>query len=278
METQSPWTSKCRSLTKVTARLLVSFLAVSTTTPVAASRGHSLFEAREQSPLLPYIPFDPPVRPDPPNTAPGEHVFSLRHIFHHGTYVYPKLHRRLDVKAEQARLKTEDGDDEQRTSGLRARSGATNIQRLSDRKVDTVLPLLSAARLEGRPPALPVSAWTTEEVSSPNVTDRETIISLALMSANAYEPVAGEGEWEDVKHGFNYSDSFGWAENGLRGHIFADENNSTIVIAIKGTSVFQWQSSMEQGQRPMTKKMTTCSSAAAAAKAVITYGVKSAIV
>lgn len=35
---------------------------------------------------------------------------------------------------------------------------------------------------------------------------------------------------------------------------------------------------MEQGQRPMTKKTTICSSAAAAAKAVITYGVKSAIV
>ena len=203
---------------------------------MAASRGNSFFAAKEQSPLLPYIPFDPPIRPDPPNAAPREHVFSLRHIFHHGTYVYPELHRRLDVKPEQACLRTKSGDDEQQTSGLHARSGPTNIQRLSDRKVETVLPLLSAARLEGRPPTLPVSAWTTDKVAGPNVTDRETIISLALMSANAYEPVAGEGEWEDVKHGYNYSDSFGWAENGLRGHIFADENNSTIVIAIKGTS------------------------------------------
>ena len=32
------------------------------------------------------------------------------------------------------------------------------------------------------------------------------------------------------------SDSFGWLENGIRGHVFADETNSTIVIAIKGTS------------------------------------------
>ena len=234
MDLQSPSTSKCRSLAKVTAQLLVSFLAVSTTSPVAAS--NSLFEAKEQSPLLPYIPFDPPVSPENPNTAPREHLFSLRHVFHHGTYVYPKLHRRLDVNPEQALLRNEDGNDEQRTSGLRARSSPTNIRRLSDRRVDTVLPLLSAARLEGRPPTLPPSAWTTEEVLGPNITDRETIISLALMAANAYEPVPGEGEWEDVKHGYNYSDSFGWAEDGIRGHIFADENNSTIVIAIKGTS------------------------------------------
>lgn len=229
MNFQSPSTGKCRCLAEITARLLVSLLAVSTISPVAASK--SL-----QSPLLPFIPFDPPVSPDNPSTAPREHVFSLRHVFHHGTYVYPKLHRRLDVNLEQALLRNEDGNDEQRTSGLRARSGPTNIQRLSDRRVDTVLPLLSAARLEGRPPIMPPSAWTIEEVLGPNVTDRDTIISLALMSANAYEPVPGEGEWEDVKHGYNYSDSFGWEEDGLRGHIFADENNSTIVVAIKGTS------------------------------------------
>ena len=234
MDLQSPLTGKCRSLVKVTTRLLLSFLAVSTTSPVAAS--NSLFEAKEQSPLLPYIPFDPPLSPENPTTAPREHVFSLRHVFHHGTYIYPKLHRRLDVNPEQALLRNNDENNEQRPSGLRVRSGPTNIQRLSDRKVDTVLPLLTAARLQGRPPVLSPSAWTTDEVLGPNITDRETIISLALMSANAYDPVPGEGGWEDVKHGYNYSDSFGWAEDGLRGHIFADENNSTIVIAIKGTS------------------------------------------
>lgn len=32
------------------------------------------------------------------------------------------------------------------------------------------------------------------------------------------------------------SESFGWLEDGIRGHIFADETNSTIVVAIKGTT------------------------------------------
>lgn len=32
------------------------------------------------------------------------------------------------------------------------------------------------------------------------------------------------------------SDSFGWQEDGLRGHVFADEHNSTVVLALKGTS------------------------------------------
>ena len=32
------------------------------------------------------------------------------------------------------------------------------------------------------------------------------------------------------------SDSFGWLEDGIRGHIWANEDNSTIVVSIKGTS------------------------------------------
>lgn len=32
------------------------------------------------------------------------------------------------------------------------------------------------------------------------------------------------------------SDSFGWKEDGLRGHVFADEANTTVVLALKGTS------------------------------------------
>lgn len=32
------------------------------------------------------------------------------------------------------------------------------------------------------------------------------------------------------------SDSFGWLEDGIRGHIYTNEDNSTIVVSIKGTS------------------------------------------
>lgn len=56
------------------------------------------------------------------------------------------------------------------------------------------------------------------------------------MAANAYDQEKGTGEWEDVNAGFNYSDSFGWEGDGLRGHIFADQGNETVVIALKGTT------------------------------------------
>lgn len=36
--------------------------------------------------------------------------------------------------------------------------------------------------------------------------------------------------------GLNYSQSFGWEDDGLRGHIFADKHNDTIVMGLKGTS------------------------------------------
>lgn len=32
------------------------------------------------------------------------------------------------------------------------------------------------------------------------------------------------------------SESFGWVEDGIRGHVFVTEDNSTIVVALKGTS------------------------------------------
>jgi putative lipase involved disintegration of autophagic bodies len=35
---------------------------------------------------------------------------------------------------------------------------------------------------------------------------------------------------------FSQNSTFGWEEDGLRGHVFASADNSTLIIAIKGTS------------------------------------------
>lgn len=80
------------------------------------------------------------------------------------------------------------------------------------------------------------SAWTIDEVAGPSITDKETVLSLAKMTSDAYILEPQTGEWEDVNGGFNYTESFGWEGDGLRGHIFADKTNSTIVIGLKGTS------------------------------------------
>ncbi|KAI9763488.1 MAG: putative lipase atg15 [Geoglossum simile] len=111
-----------------------------------------------------------------------------------------------------------------------------SIQRLVDRRPSSIEPLLAAARQHGAPSALSASAWTVDDVAGPNITDKDTVLAFARMAANAYILEPGTGQWEDVGGGFNYSESFGWLSDGLRGHIYADETNSTVVIGLKGTS------------------------------------------
>lgn len=109
------------------------------------------------------------------------------------------------------------------------------IQRMVDRRKSTIDRLLEAGRLRGEAVSLPPSAWTTEDIPGPNITDKETVLSFARMAANAYITLPHTGEWEDVGGGFNYTEDFGWEADGLRGHIFADTKNQTVVIGLKGT-------------------------------------------
>lgn len=119
---------------------------------------------------------------------------------------------------------------------LHARSSRTQIERLVDRRVTTMQSMYQNARLTGMATALDVSAWTIDDVSAPNVTDKETVLALARMSWDAYTAEPGTGEWQDATGNFNNSQGFGWEGDSLRGHIFADKNNSTIIVSIKGTS------------------------------------------
>lgn len=72
--------------------------------------------------------------------------------------------------------------------------------------------------------------------STPNITNKQTVLSFAKMAANAYarKDNSSDWKWQDVGSGFNYTDDFGWEADGLRGHVFADERNHTVVISIKG--------------------------------------------
>ncbi|KAL8760045.1 MAG: hypothetical protein Q9184_003440 [Pyrenodesmia sp. 2 TL-2023] len=228
----------CHSAGRVTAKVLLSFLAVSTASAATASWAEGWLDGVQQVPMI-SIPTPPQSQPpDTLSEARRDHDFTLRHIFHHGVYEYPKLHRRLDIKPGEDVWMSAEGEDERvRATPLHARSRPISIQRLSDRRLPIVQDLISTARLSGIPPIVAPSAWDLDKVLGPNVTDKETVINLAIMAANAYDqdPKAG-GEWEDVSAGFNYSDSFGWEKDGLRGHIFADEGNKTIVVALKGTT------------------------------------------
>lgn len=119
---------------------------------------------------------------------------------------------------------------------LRARPSSWNIERLADRSDQHLDELLAYSRRHGRAAILPPSAWSIDPALGPNITDKETVLSFARMAQDAYVPKFGSGEWMEVGAGFNYTDDFGWEADGLRGHIFADETNATIVVALKGTS------------------------------------------
>ena len=205
----------------------------------AASPVHALQPAVGQAPILPYLPSIDLGPSDTASSQPQSHKFTLRHVFHRGTHLYPDLRRRLDVHPTHTdrAAATEEGEDIDNAVGpYPVQSSRLTIQRLSNRRIADVEPLLSAARLHGSPPALPASAWTFDNVPGPNATDRDTVINFALMAANAYDKNTDDAEWEDAGAPFNLSESFGWEGDGLRGHIFADETNSTIVLSIKGTS------------------------------------------
>ena len=147
------------------------------------------------------------------------------------------MHRRLDIgQVDVIWVKSDDQDDRSRLEPLHAKSTKTSIERLSDRRIPTIQSLYHTARLTGSPVTLAPSAWTMDEVSAPNTTDKETVLTLAKMSWNAYTGEPGTGEWQDATGNFNHSQSFGWEGDSLRGHIFANKDNSTIVVALKGTT------------------------------------------
>lgn len=97
--------------------------------------------------------------------------------------------------------------------------------------------------------------WDDEEIVGPNAESRETLLTLAKMTNNAYLPPDDKewyplGEnWTTVRlqpsldpQGFIRSYiqgyDFGWEPDadGFRGHVFTTPDNSTIVLSIKGTS------------------------------------------
>ncbi|KAF5369156.1 hypothetical protein D9757_011059 [Collybiopsis confluens] len=81
-------------------------------------------------------------------------------------------------------------------------------------------------------------AWSPTEVVAPNPRKRETLLTLAKMTANAYT-APDKKDWYDLGPDWNSTFSYGWEpdEDGFRGHVFVSTDNATVVVSIKGTSV-----------------------------------------
>ncbi|KAK9378071.1 Alpha/Beta hydrolase protein [Kockiozyma suomiensis] len=108
------------------------------------------------------------------------------------------------------------------------------VTRMKQRDPDTMESYLRYTGMHG---AVAVDFdWGNDDIMVPDVTDRDTVVEFAKLTADAYVDSPEGGDWLDLGIPFNETDGFGWDSNGLRGHIFADETNSTVIIAIKGTS------------------------------------------
>ncbi|WPG99267.1 Hypothetical protein R9X50_00207900 [Acrodontium crateriforme] len=194
----------------------------------------------EHDPYLILPPSSPPnFEHGTPSKDLGDRVFTLRHIYHRGTHEFPDLHRYLDIPPDAVLQVTTDGGltVEDAPKELRVKARSTTIQRLEKRNAEDIDRILDYADTHGETISLPSSAWTMDEIAGPNITDKETIISFAKMASNAYVQDHNSSDWMPVGGGFNYTDDFGWQHDGLRGHIFADERNETVVIGLKGTSM-----------------------------------------
>jgi putative lipase involved disintegration of autophagic bodies len=87
------------------------------------------------------------------------------------------------------------------------------------------------------PNEAPFDSWHTKEIPGPDIGDKETVVNLAKMCSDAYLEAPHRPDWLNTSLGFNHSDTFGWKADGLRGHVFTDKMNETVIIAFKGTSI-----------------------------------------
>ncbi|KAI0315270.1 alpha/beta-hydrolase [Amylostereum chailletii] len=80
--------------------------------------------------------------------------------------------------------------------------------------------------------------WVYDEILGPDVESRETLLTLANMTSNAYTS-PDKKDWHPLDANWTTNYPFGWEpdEDGFRGYVFATPDNSTVVLSIKGTSV-----------------------------------------
>jgi putative lipase involved disintegration of autophagic bodies len=145
--------------------------------------------------------------------APADAELHTSSIFGKDKYIIPSMRRQTTHLANQTRHHTVDYITRTRLFKQAARDPFSTYS----------LPL-------------PVAQWVTRDVVAPNITDKATIVTLAKVASNAYIRIPDTEDWYDVGHKWNESTDFGWDEHGLRGHIFANADNSTVIVAMKGTS------------------------------------------
>ncbi|KAF8979189.1 putative lipase atg15, partial [Entomortierella lignicola] len=154
-------------------------------------------------------------------------TFTLKHLLHHGGNKFRGLFRRLDVDENDLRLSE-------------LRSGNSHRHTLKVRATKTLKPLDQSYRNQGFrsfDTSIGPGSWTREVIAGPDIEDKDTIIELGKINYNSYMDLDSPG-WYDLEGHWNVNSTFGWEEEGVRGHVFASSDNNTLIISVKGTSTF----------------------------------------
>jgi lipase ATG15 len=153
----------------------------------------------------------------------GRDGVKLRQILHHGAGQPGPRARRLDITPETAVH-----------AAAIAAYGPFHIK-TSPVGIDKPAGKYSNSQF----PMSPV--WISEDVPGPDVRDKITVLNFANMSEDAYKPDPSDPEWLDVGEKYNDSIPFGWSDSGIRGQVFADDTNTTVILSVKGTTVAMFE-------------------------------------
>ncbi|CAO3663874.1 unnamed protein product [Umbelopsis vinacea] len=147
---------------------------------------------------------------------------------------YPGMFRRMDFTSSQATAK----------SNLLGTPSLYGVKHTVGKRYRAAAPLPNLMRAARTPRqlhyAMGIHNMEIDYGLLPDVKDRETVLSLAEMTNNAYSDPDTREDWYDLGTKWNVSSSFGWKSDGLRGHVFGDPDNTTFVLSFKGTSAGLW--------------------------------------
>ncbi|CAH1756725.1 19535_t:CDS:2 [Entrophospora sp. SA101] len=153
----------------------------------------------------------------------------LKHIFHHGSTRFPNLIKRKDFSDFEILAK-------EQSSGIPFTHTIRAINETSVRP--TKQNAINEFRLRSQNEGIStIIDWDEEIKLVPDIKDYRTLINLAKMTYNAYLIDNDAIDWYDIGKEYPKNQSFGWEEDGVRGHVFTSQNNELVIIAIKGTSM-----------------------------------------
>lgn len=216
-KTRSPWNTFSRVLFSLAIFAQVAFVA----SIVWSWAGDGLFRSPQPTAQAAAI------TELKPGNSPSS--YALRHIIHHGAGQPGPRARRMDISLAQVAT----ADPESQLGPFAIKTAPLRIEKPAYRSYDAQLPI---------PPI-----WIAEDVPGPDVEDKETVINFAYMSEDAYKAGRDDPEWLDVDEQYNSSVPFGWDDSGIRGHVFSDDTNTTIILSVKGTTVAMFEGNGTSG-------------------------------